>query len=623
MAKYIVVCFLCSCSFASLANEPIEDVIEVLAPKRTIALSSSEQSIDYVDEELEIGLNRTVADQLISIAGVELSGQGGQFQSYSIRGFSQGRIRTEINGIPIITDRRAGNSVSFISPDLFSDVAVDKGPASTLFGSPARAGVVNLSTAMDEETVIKLSMQPTSDAYSASIKSKRQGLTSGLALQSAGNDSAPNGADLNTRFQRVSGMLMHESNNGDITTHWSWLPSVGKDIGKSNQKYNQTEISDYPHSRHSLAQVQVSSTLGWSAKLFHHFQDWQSDTERFEQYRTSSDYRAHTLGGQFLQQISLQNVPLYFGVDWLSRKDVSIKSEYQLQDDNNVDALLNNHLQGHEDNVAAFATVSQPFGGAQLTAGLRYDWIKQAASASAYDNQLTASLSIASSVSERVSVYAELANGFRYPTLTERFFNGITPRGWVLGNLELSPEQSVGGELGFKWQIRDTVQFGTNIYRYDIDHFIERYRVDDQTLSYRNVDKAEVSGLELQLQWQLSDHHRHSFGWEQQTGESAQGQTLNGMHPNKFSWHWRYELGNVALVNAVNFYDSVDDVGDTELPRGEMMVWDLSLDYQLSDNQQLRFNINNLTDQSYVANLDEDAPLQPQRSARLTSIWRF
>ena len=63
------------------------------------------------------------ADIVSTSPGVSLNAQGGQFQTYSLRGYSRSRVRTEIDGVAILTDRRAGNSISFL-PSSFIDQTV-------------------------------------------------------------------------------------------------------------------------------------------------------------------------------------------------------------------------------------------------------------------------------------------------------------------------------------------------------------------------------------------------------------------------------------------------------------------------------------------------------------------
>lgn len=82
-----------------------------------------------ITPELWSGPKRSVADIIVSAPGADINGQGGLFQSYNIRGFSRARIKTEVNGVPIISDRQAGNSISFIPPELIYGVYLQKGQA--------------------------------------------------------------------------------------------------------------------------------------------------------------------------------------------------------------------------------------------------------------------------------------------------------------------------------------------------------------------------------------------------------------------------------------------------------------------------------------------------------------
>lgn len=250
-----------------MANAMPPERIEILAPKQQLSFATGKQQAHFYDGRKSFNLNRTIADKLTTLSGVNLNGQGGQFQSYSIRGFSRGRIRTEIDGIPIITDRRAGNAISFIAPELFSDAMVIKGPSSSIYGSQALGGVVNLSTNMAPQTSLEITGQSGSELKAATIKHKVGKLALGLAYQNANNETAPNGAELNTGFQRTSGLIRYQDQQGGLTTTLSWLPSVGKDIGKSNSKYDNREVSEYPQEQHSLAQVQISSDQGWFSRI--------------------------------------------------------------------------------------------------------------------------------------------------------------------------------------------------------------------------------------------------------------------------------------------------------------------------------------------------------------------
>jgi iron complex outermembrane receptor protein len=120
---------------------------------------SSAVGAEQISAEEQVSLNRTVADWIERLPGVSLNGQGGLLQSYSLRGFSRWRLRTELDGVPIITDRRAGNSAEFVPPELLDSTTVQLGPASALYGSGALGGVVSLSTLGPEGPRVQASGQ--------------------------------------------------------------------------------------------------------------------------------------------------------------------------------------------------------------------------------------------------------------------------------------------------------------------------------------------------------------------------------------------------------------------------------------------------------------------------------
>jgi len=138
----------------------------------------------------------TVADIIQQTAGISLNGQGGLFQSYNIRGFSRARIKTEVNGIPIISDRRAGNAISFLPAALINGVDIKKGPSSTLYGSDAIGGVVSISTINFNDALISLEFKPQEDAVQFLANLANDNLTATF-LQRKANNSQSVKADIN------------------------------------------------------------------------------------------------------------------------------------------------------------------------------------------------------------------------------------------------------------------------------------------------------------------------------------------------------------------------------------------------------------------------------------------
>ena len=620
---------LLSCVSSTYVNSTCADEIEtfeVLAPKEKLSMSASELSKSYVDSNYDFTLNRTIADKIQTIPGVSLIGQGGQFQSYAIRGFSRSRIRTEIDGIPIITDRRAGNSAAFIAPNLVTQASVIKGPSSVLYGSQALGGVVSLSTESESGSQINIGGQLEDNAVNLSFKHQQNDFLSAIAFQRASNSTAPNEDEINSQFERVSGAFRYQSTHDELELTLSWIPSYGHDIGKSNNRYPSTEISFYPKELHSLAQIQIASEKGWLAKLFHHYQDWNSETNRLNQYQSSSEYQGHTLGGQWLAELETLPFDSYLGVDWLSRKGVKINSKtvFDDQNANTASHSSTSQLNGDEDNVAIFSRNQWQFEKMTLALGLRLDRIKQASQQrSTSEENLNASISLKYPIASGFDVSLELASGFRYPTLSERFFNSYTPRGYVQGNNNLTSETSIGSQLNFDWFATDNVNIQAAFYHYDLDNYIERYEVKENFFSYQNLAKASISGFETEISWVVSEHVEHYFSYQQQTGKDSEQQVLADLHPKALRWVMLTHYKDLTLSNSVGYQFKTNNVAPSESSRASAVVWNSSLSYQVNEQQEIGVTINNITNEHYYGSLDKEASLQPQRSFHLSTNWRF
>ena len=60
----------------------------------------------------------TVTEMVSETSSVSENGQGGLFQTYSVRGVSRQRVMTLISGMRLVSERRAGVSASFLDPRL-------------------------------------------------------------------------------------------------------------------------------------------------------------------------------------------------------------------------------------------------------------------------------------------------------------------------------------------------------------------------------------------------------------------------------------------------------------------------------------------------------------------------
>ena len=129
------------------------DEIEVTATKNVRALSEVPGRVGVISsEELSLTPAATMADAMRNVSGVNTSSSLGFFTmrpSVTVRGLSgeeQSRTLVLVDGVPINNSDTGGVNWNSISTANVKQVEVYKGPGSSLYGSNAMGGVINIIT---------------------------------------------------------------------------------------------------------------------------------------------------------------------------------------------------------------------------------------------------------------------------------------------------------------------------------------------------------------------------------------------------------------------------------------------------------------------------------------------
>ncbi|WP_448211267.1 TonB-dependent receptor plug domain-containing protein [Colwellia sp. MEBiC06753] len=628
---------LCCFSAVSVYGYDDVEIIEVNGARSQLLnnqlVSKNINSVSLVDSPT---VKATMADWMSLTPSVSLNGQGGLLQSYSLRGFSRSRIRTEVDGVPIITDRRAGNSAAFINPFLIERIDVQQGPSATLYGSDAMGGVVNILSTDMATKQLSLSGQSNDQAKNATLLWGDQQWQTAIGYRHANQAQAGNGQQLDSGYRQTSGLLKFSQQIGDYYLNASWLPSVGKDIGKSSVQYPDDRIVSYPTDAHSISQFSITQAQDWFFKLYHHYQNWDTDTLRVGKRRNFTEYQGHTIGVLSLWSLSLGDSISgggsqgRIGIDWLSRRGVKIdETEYALSGDKNFTKHM---VDGEQDNLAIFTDWSWQVSTTKLSSAIRYDYIKQSQSIkqrqrhdSQFNFSVLAEYPMITSDNHQQTVSAEWATGFRFPTLSELYFEGETPRGTTLGNPLLKPEQSQGVQL--RWQLttkgEQHWQIAAEAYYYQLDNYIERYNIDDDIRSYRNLERADIYGGEVVAQWQSQNHLAMKWTFQWQQGQDQQDTPLADLIPAQLSWESMWQWRDVDISNRFIWQFEQSDIGAGENEREGKFAWNIAGQKQLTPDLSLSIYGNNLLDKLAYTSADEDAPLQQGRTLGVKLNYLF
>ncbi|MCZ6697022.1 MAG: TonB-dependent receptor, partial [Acidobacteria bacterium] len=218
----------------------------------------------------------------------------------------------------------------------------------------------------------------------------------------------------------------------------------------------------------------------------------------------------------------------------------------------------------------------------------------------------------------------QVSRGFRDPSLSDRYFQGTTGRGTIIGNPDLEPETTRQFDLAFRVQ-REQARFAAYGYLYRIHDLVERYESAPDMFAFRNRGEEEIFGLEVE--WNVEIRPRLSARF---TATYARGEILDdGSNPDDIPgdslaisllhrpgdrWWWQGRVRGVRSDNRP---------GPTERATPGYAVLDASVGFNLSEAFRIRLNLNNLTDKEYPSSPDSRSPLALGRSAALTLAGRF
>jgi iron complex outermembrane receptor protein len=222
------------------------------------------------------------------------------------------------------------------------------------------------------------------------------------------------------------------------------------------------------------------------------------------------------------------------------------------------------------------------------------------------------------------SFTAQLARGFRDPVLSDRYFRGVTGRGFITGNPDLEPETSTQFDSAVRYTGRD-FRGAFYFYEYRFQDLIERYEDGADLFFFRNRGRARIRGFELELQTDLPRAVHLELAFQAQSGVALDDDVpLDDISPATFFVQVRKDLATRAFVQArVAFYAEDGEPGPTEIETPGHGVLDVSAGYRFDSRLELRFLGRNLLDASYPVSPDARAVLAPGISGLVSLLVRL
>ncbi|MCX6561821.1 MAG: TonB-dependent receptor [Candidatus Aminicenantes bacterium] len=592
-----------------------------------------------------------ITEALSDIPGLAPLGSGGFSLVPSIRGLARNRILLLVDGCRIVSDRRTGPNASFVSPEDLGRIEILRSPSSIFYGSDAIGGVVQLFTAdppveagFSGRVHAGYGSNNGEKSYGLSLAGRRGPWGFHLSCQGldAGNYRSPLGSVLQSQYAQngLFGKVVYETEARRVSL--SLLGSRGTDIGKPNRT-SAAKPTWYPRENENLIHLAwrekafAGGELAFNAYANPNFLETRTRTIAAAGY-VDKDSFSRTETTDFGAQLSFarrlsESFRLTAGLDYFGRGGVqAILHEESFDGSGALTKTYDEKAydRGRRSDVGLYLSADYSgILGFDLVGGVRWDSIVQAAHPGGGETSLesrrspwTGFLALSYHLSRRLVAFVDLSTAYRTPGLSELFYTGITGRGMIIAQPDLTPERSSNWDAGLKW-IGGRIYAGAYVFQYTIAGLIDRYLVAPQIYTYGNLDKARIRGLELEAEFHPSADWMVFGSLALLEGRSvAIGASVNDVPPARLTLGGRVFLGRFSVEATALLQRRKSDPGPAEIAIPSYSVLSLKANYYLHPFG-LFLVAGNLTDRVYLGRADPEAMEEPGRGVKIGASFSF
>jgi len=548
-------------------------------------------------DDIEKQQATSVQDLLRTVPGLDITNSGGAGKTTSIfmRGTQSDHVLVLIDGIKVGSATLGTTPFQHLPVSQIERIEIVRGPRSSLYGSEAIGGVIQIFTRKGNGE-----QRPYFSIGTGSFQTRS--LSAGVSGGSDNSWYSINASSIDTDgFNACNG----------TASAGCWVASEPDDDGYSNQSVsiqggyrftndvelelhalqsdNETEFDgSFQNSSESLQQIigtrlRFSPTKIWHLNLAFGNSVDESDNFFNGTFTGRFDTERETISWQNDLQLSPTNL-LTLGVDY--------------QDDK-IDSDTNYNVTSR-DNKGVFAQYLTSVSGNDIQLSARRDDNEQ------FGGYTTGGLSIGRNLGKSLRFSSSYASAFKAPTFNELYYPAF-------GNPDLDPEKATSFEISLSDQ---TGLWAVSIYDTEIENLIA---FDSTTFLPGNVSKAKIRGIESTLSTQIATWDINAsltlLDARDESGDFNDGNLLPRRAEESLSLSADHQLDGYSYgITLLAVGDRYNDLANNTLLESYTTV-DLRMAYSLSKEVELQARVENLFDEDY-----ETAELynQPERSLYLT-----
>ncbi len=488
-------------------------------------------------------LNDVLTEQTGLVVVPQVNAQGNGIQ---LQGFNPDYTLILLDGEPIIGRYTGSLELSRVAVGNIKQIEIVKGPSSSLYGSDALAGVINIITE-----------RPTGSSFNGSARygsNRTADLAAGinvthdkLGIYVFGNRFSTDGYDLSPQnFGKTVSPFTNYTLNSKVTYKFS--PRT--DFSLSGRYFNEDQHFNFEVTS-GTDQVRTSgvgSTYDWNINpvVTHRFSDKVKFTSRFysTHYKTKTNLSLESDGSPYYADDFQQSFtrPELNAEYFFNEKNILTLGAGYAYETVETSRYGDQTQRNQETLYGFFQHEWQPLDQWSIIAGGRLDHNN------IYGSQLSPKLSSRYELNPKIILKGSAGVGFKSPDFRQLYFNftNSAAGGYsVLGTEvvqsqlalldaqgqianyffdpseigKLEAERSVAINMGAQFKVLHSLTADINAFYNSIDNLIETQIVATTTsgqsiYSYRNIQRAFTSGLESNFSYPLTGNLNVSVGYQ-------------------------------------------------------------------------------------------------------------
>ena len=569
-----------------------------------IAIGQSGSAVSVISrDEIEHSSATSVAGLLRTVPGVAVSESGGPgaLAEARLRGGNSGHTLVLIDGVRVNDPSTANEEFDFssMSLDNVERIEILRGPQSSIYGSDAMGGVINIIT-QKPRGAPRASLTVEGGSYGTHVERLSGGFAKGdFAMLLAGEHVATSGFsrvgdrdhDEADGFERWGGSLSGSYAPADDPrldfsvrgttgkSDYDGSPGWGVDPAKALNTEDRTTVTGYGRLSFDSPDGKIKQSLtGFATTARRHDFEPGSPNQTY-------DYSSRNIGGEYRASFGAGAFGQFLGGVRLEQEQASYAA----------DPSYSGNFEDTATRYALFAGDQiSPIDHLFLTFAGRYDGQQSA------DGFLTGRFTAAYEIpSTETKLRASLGTGAKRPTFFQKAYNldsGITT--------ELKSEKSVGGDVGIDQALFDgrlTLSATAFLSRFTnlLDY---EYGIGTSYGGYVNVGRATMEGVELGgkliiIPSRLSLDATYTYT-DARDGETGLLLARRPIHSGSATLAWTGPWGLEAALTATYVGDRFSSNGETS-PLPAYTRLDLRASYPLNPQTRVFGRIENLTNVRY------------------------